>query len=481
MEKEGSRKVKLTILSAKDIPVGDPKIYSCDPYVKISLVDEAGEKVAKVGKTTVAKQTLAPHWNESFEFQLLSSTLKLSLWDYDFAARDDFLSDLYVNVSDLPPNEAVWVSFPNDTDPKFPSSYSGRICIQMSGHESGWKPMAENDKWKTFYGKSVLNYHPNMICASPTSIEILGAVPVPGETHQRSHKPKKLHKKQKLELALEGDLEDEASASSKEKCFLGLINLMPSGQSLITIAENYFRKFSEDHGGATIKDERYSLGERTGVLMLRFNRKHQLIGAVLLLDDKMAGRPDGILFSSLRFDDMSSNKLNDLIPSFDLLTLYSAFINRLSLIPHWTDMPSTEISLALNYKATLPPGFSPQESSKEIRTPWTNHQNKVGLIIGLQKLSDSDAQQKDLGKASWRPIKLARLGIDSEIGTWGSVKDSVQQRHWKITLPEEKLVLSAALAWIGGDLLTLESLVPQILANVYLGDAPTNPPKWRYD
>jgi Ca2+-dependent lipid-binding protein len=99
MEKESSRSIKLTILAALGIPIGDAETYSCDPYVKISFIDESNEKVVKIGKTKICKkvhcsrfpllwphhsnfciQTLSPIWNETFEFELRAATLKLSLW-----------------------------------------------------------------------------------------------------------------------------------------------------------------------------------------------------------------------------------------------------------------------------------------------------------------------------------------------------------------------------------------------------------------
>jgi Ca2+-dependent lipid-binding protein len=83
------RIVRLKIIEAKDLPVGDVLTRSSDPYCVFSFGPEIVVKTKKV------RRTLSPHWNEEFAFEIGKKEKKygmtFSVYDYDFLSQDDFL------------------------------------------------------------------------------------------------------------------------------------------------------------------------------------------------------------------------------------------------------------------------------------------------------------------------------------------------------------------------------------------------------
>ncbi|GMF14931.1 unnamed protein product [Phytophthora fragariaefolia] len=96
--------VRVRVVEARGILAADAGGTS-DPYVTLSLLDSRGQALAAGGsfKTSVAKKTLAPRWDESFvvgdRLDLrVATTLRLLLFDSDGA----FYSDDVLGVVDVP-------------------------------------------------------------------------------------------------------------------------------------------------------------------------------------------------------------------------------------------------------------------------------------------------------------------------------------------------------------------------------------------
>ncbi|KAG7380532.1 Synaptotagmin-6 [Phytophthora boehmeriae] len=88
----------VTVVGARDLLAGDLNGFS-DPFVELTVLDTKGQPLAAGGrfKTSVAKRTLSPEWNESFilgtrDFDLRSATsLRFLVYDFDGLKRDDVL------------------------------------------------------------------------------------------------------------------------------------------------------------------------------------------------------------------------------------------------------------------------------------------------------------------------------------------------------------------------------------------------------
>ncbi|KAF4984077.1 hypothetical protein FZEAL_656 [Fusarium zealandicum] len=92
-------KLRVDVLDATDLPSADRNGKS-DPYCKFELNGQ------ELYKTKVQKKTLAPVWNEFFEVNVPSRTgadFKVSIWDYDFADKPDFLGGADINLESLDP------------------------------------------------------------------------------------------------------------------------------------------------------------------------------------------------------------------------------------------------------------------------------------------------------------------------------------------------------------------------------------------
>ncbi|GKT83557.1 C2 domain-containing protein [Colletotrichum tofieldiae] len=91
--------LRVDVLDAQDLPSADSNGKS-DPYCKFELNGE------DVYKTKVQKKTLHPAWNEFFEVPVPSRTaakFKVTVWDYDFADKPDFLGAAEINLEQLDP------------------------------------------------------------------------------------------------------------------------------------------------------------------------------------------------------------------------------------------------------------------------------------------------------------------------------------------------------------------------------------------
>lgn len=91
--------LRVDVLDAVDLPSADRNGKS-DPYCKFELNDQ------EIHKTKVQKKTLNPTWNEYFEVNVPSRTaahFKLTVWDYDFADKPDFLGGADINLESLDP------------------------------------------------------------------------------------------------------------------------------------------------------------------------------------------------------------------------------------------------------------------------------------------------------------------------------------------------------------------------------------------
>jgi len=80
-----------------------------DPFVKITLVHF--ERPVKTKKTTCKKNTLDPVFNESVSFnitpqQLDTTSLVISVWDYNSKSKDDFVGRVVLGKYGTGPHEA---------------------------------------------------------------------------------------------------------------------------------------------------------------------------------------------------------------------------------------------------------------------------------------------------------------------------------------------------------------------------------------
>lgn len=92
-------KLRVDILDAADLPSADRNGKS-DPYCKFELNGQ------EIYKTKVQKKTLNPSWNEFFEVNVPSRTgakFSVTVWDYDFADKPDFLGGADINLEPLDP------------------------------------------------------------------------------------------------------------------------------------------------------------------------------------------------------------------------------------------------------------------------------------------------------------------------------------------------------------------------------------------
>lgn len=87
--------LELRILEAMGVPPMDLNGHA-DPYVVVTLG-------AKSLKTTVKKFTLAPKWNETFRLLVhkdeAAYDLEFSLWDWDYASKDDYIGSAKLSLS----------------------------------------------------------------------------------------------------------------------------------------------------------------------------------------------------------------------------------------------------------------------------------------------------------------------------------------------------------------------------------------------
>ncbi|KAH7329263.1 C2 domain-containing protein [Stachybotrys elegans] len=100
-------KLRVDVLDAQDLPSADRNGKS-DPFCRFELEGQ------EVYKTKVQKKTLHPAWNEFFEVDIPSRTaadFKVTVWDYDFADKPDFLGATEINLESLDPFRASETSY----------------------------------------------------------------------------------------------------------------------------------------------------------------------------------------------------------------------------------------------------------------------------------------------------------------------------------------------------------------------------------
>ncbi|XP_057310416.1 calcium-dependent protein kinase C-like isoform X2 [Hydractinia symbiolongicarpus] len=92
-----SGELQVEIREAKNLIPMDPTGQS-DPYVKIKLHP-------KKEKTKVMKKNLNPVWNNSFSFRInkqdFDKRLRVQVWDWDMATKNDFMGSMSFGVSEL--------------------------------------------------------------------------------------------------------------------------------------------------------------------------------------------------------------------------------------------------------------------------------------------------------------------------------------------------------------------------------------------
>lgn len=95
-------KLRVDVLDAMDLPSADRNGKS-DPYCKFELNGQ------EVYKTKVQKKTLRPAWNEFFECSVPSRTaakFHVTVYDWDFADKPDYLGGADINLESLDPFQA---------------------------------------------------------------------------------------------------------------------------------------------------------------------------------------------------------------------------------------------------------------------------------------------------------------------------------------------------------------------------------------
>ncbi|KAG6041774.1 hypothetical protein E4U41_001986 [Claviceps citrina] len=95
--------LRVDVLDGADLPAADRNGKS-DPYCKFELNGE------EVFKTKVIKKTLNPTWNEFFEVSVPSRTaakFSVTVYDYDFADKPDFLGAATINLDTIEPFRAT--------------------------------------------------------------------------------------------------------------------------------------------------------------------------------------------------------------------------------------------------------------------------------------------------------------------------------------------------------------------------------------
>ncbi|XP_077862552.1 synaptotagmin-17-like [Saccoglossus kowalevskii] len=100
-------RLNVDVIKAKQLLQTDMVVGS-DPFVKIQMLH--GLKLFKTKKSSTKRNTIDPVFNESFNFNvspamLCDTSLVLSVWDYNYKCRDDFVGQLALGRYSSGPSE----------------------------------------------------------------------------------------------------------------------------------------------------------------------------------------------------------------------------------------------------------------------------------------------------------------------------------------------------------------------------------------
>lgn len=131
-------KVKVKILSGRNLPVMDRSSDTTDAYVEIKLGNTTY-------KTDVCRKTLNPQWNSEWyrfevdDSELQDEPLQIRLMDHDTYSANDAIGKVYLDLNPL-----LLPSVPASVRNAWSSDSSGNTCCGSSGGGSimsGWIPV----------------------------------------------------------------------------------------------------------------------------------------------------------------------------------------------------------------------------------------------------------------------------------------------------------------------------------------------------
>ncbi|EKX32347.1 hypothetical protein GUITHDRAFT_121488 [Guillardia theta CCMP2712] len=108
-EREGNKRLNLTVLSASKLPKMD-FFRSCDPYC-VAYINGSGSSPSF--RTSVVQRSTSPTWNEKFTWKLGGDTtiLTITLWDKDNVSKDDLIGTVIVDLRSCVAGEARRADF----------------------------------------------------------------------------------------------------------------------------------------------------------------------------------------------------------------------------------------------------------------------------------------------------------------------------------------------------------------------------------
>ncbi|KAJ2360363.1 hypothetical protein IW150_007524, partial [Coemansia sp. RSA 2607] len=93
--------LKIKVIRARSLPVMDRQSSKADAYVEIRFANQYPLR------TTIARKTLEPVWNESFRLEinddafLQNEPLELRVLDYDSITANDLIGSVYIDLNSL--------------------------------------------------------------------------------------------------------------------------------------------------------------------------------------------------------------------------------------------------------------------------------------------------------------------------------------------------------------------------------------------
>lgn len=110
------RGVQVVVVGGRGMPKMDSGPFGkCDPYLKL----RCGENEQK---TQVIKRTLAPTWNETFNFTVESEEtdlLVVECYDYDMVGAHDFIGSVEIKPKSLNSKVSEWYKMTHPENPEF--------------------------------------------------------------------------------------------------------------------------------------------------------------------------------------------------------------------------------------------------------------------------------------------------------------------------------------------------------------------------